>query len=299
MNQKSKRPNQAPGRTEGRGKGRGFQDRPAGPDDHPGKEYVIGRKPVAELLAQDPSRVDLVLLKKGLQGRDVQAVLESCKANKVRYRFVDAETLARVHPGHQGMAAQVADVSFADLDALLEATRKAPLPVLCALDKVQDTGNVGSLARTLWGLGGGGLLVVQHGAAHLGAGAVKASAGCIIKLPVARVTNLTQGLEQCKKAGFTVYGLAKGADIDPRQVLDGIRDQDKFLLPAVLVLGNEDKGVRPGVLAACDFVVELPLGRELDSYNVSQAAALCLSGMARAAWEKGQGPVISSRGPAE
>ena len=256
-----------------------------GVEENPGKEYVIGRKPVAELLAEDPSRADMVLLRKGLQGRDVQAVLEACKANGVRYKFVDQASLNRIHPSHQGMIAQVADVSFVDLDAVLETARSAPLPVLCALDKVQDTGNVGSLARTLWGLGGGGLVVVQHGAAHLGAGAVKSSAGCILKLPVARVTNLARTLENCKEAGFTVYGMARGADADPHRVLDGLLDQDKFLLPAILVLGNEDKGIRPGVLAACDFIIELPMKRALDSYNVSQAGALCLAGMARAAWK--------------
>lgn len=251
-----------------------------------GKQYVVGRKPVAELLAEDPSRVDMVLLKKGLQGKDVQTVLDACRDHRIRYKFTDAESLARVHPNHQGMIAQVADVSFADFGSVLEAGKAAPLPVLCALDKVQDTGNVGALARTLWGLGGGGLVVVQHGAAHLGAGAVKSSAGVIRKLPVARVTNLAQSLEACKNAGYTVYGLAKGADADPRNVLDGLTDWEKFLLPAVLVLGNEDKGVRPAVLAACDFIVELPMKRALDSYNVSQAAALCLGGLARRAWKK-------------
>lgn len=241
------------------------------------KNYVAGRKPVTELLQRSPGRVDLVNLRKGRVDAKIGAIVDLCSAAGIRYKFVDGVSLDRLYKGaHQGVVAQVAGLEYADFETLLTQAKSAPLPLVLILDRVQDTGNVGALARTLYALGGGGIVVPQHEGAYIGAGAIKASAGALNMLPVAKVVNVTRAVEQCAEQGWTTYcaGTSERAEnaFDPAIGLD---------LPAALVLGNEEKGVRPGVEKACDRTLEIPFARAFDSLNVSSAGAVLLSLFAR------------------
>jgi 23S rRNA (guanosine2251-2'-O)-methyltransferase len=138
---------------------------------------VAGRKPVRDLLESEPGRVDSLDFRRG-RGQALQPLIDVCKRLGLRHRFVEAAELDRLFPGnHQGVLARVAGLTFTDVEGLLEAARQAPLPLVLALDKVQDPGNVGVLARTLYALGGAGLMVAKHEGAYLGAAAVRASAG--------------------------------------------------------------------------------------------------------------------------
>ncbi|WP_442935497.1 TrmH family RNA methyltransferase [Nitratidesulfovibrio sp. 1201_IL3209] len=191
-------------------------------------------------------------------------------------------------PSHQGVIARVFDAGFADLGDILRDAPDAPLPLIVALDQVQDPGNVGTLARTLYALGAAGLVVVRHGGAALGGAAARAAAGALEKLPVAKVTNLARALDEADEAGYTVYaaggaaggaadGAAGGAGAD-RDGKPGSGPRNPFTeplrTPAVLVLGNEDTGIRPNVAKRCHFTLAIPMARDFDSLNVAQAGAI-------------------------
>lgn len=243
-------------------------------DAAPPADLLPGRKPVRELLEQQPAALDDVLLRQGLKGADVDAIVRAATAAGVRYHFVPVADLDRLFPGnHQGVLARLAAARLVGLDEVLAAARQAPLPVALALDRVQDPGNVGTLARTLYALGGGGLIVPRHEGARLGAGAAKASAGTLAKLPVAKVANLARALETAAEAGFLVAGAA--ADPEAQNALTARPD-----FPLILVLGNEDEGIRPGVLKRCQVRYRIPQARPLDSLNVAQAGAILLGRLA-------------------
>jgi 23S rRNA (guanosine2251-2'-O)-methyltransferase len=237
-------------------------------------ELLPGRKPVRERLEQQPDTVDDVLVRQGLRGPDVDAIVAAATAAGVRYRFVPAADLDRLFPGnHQGVLVRLAATRLAELTDVLDAARSAPLPVALALDRVQDPGNVGTLARTLYALGGGGIIVPRHEGARLGAGAAKASAGTLVRLPVAKVANLARALDAAEEAGFTIIGAAAGAEAE-----NVFTASPEF--PVILVLGNEDEGIRPGVLKRCQVRYRIPQARPLDSINVAQAGAVILGRLA-------------------
>ncbi len=249
---------------------------------------VAGRKPVREYLLASPEKVEALFLRKGLQGRDVEKMIAQCKARDIKYKFLSAPEMDKLFPGnHQGALLETASGRYVELPALFAALDEAPLPVILALDQVQDPGNLGTLARTLYGLGGGGLLTPKHESARLGAGAMRSSAGTLARLPVCRATNLSMALDACRERGLPVYGAAGaasagtgGADgaggvIEPRNVFTA-----SFDFPCALVLGGEDKGLRPGVAKRCDAFVAIPMARGLDSLNVAQAGAIILGRMA-------------------
>jgi len=116
--------------------------------------------------------------------------------------------------------------------------------------------------------GAAGLVVPERRAAAVTAAACKASAGAVEHLQVAHVRNLADWLAAAKAAGFWIWGADAEAKAAPWEVdLAG---------PTVLVLGGEGKGLRPRVAQSCDGLVALPQLGQIDSLNVSAAAAALL-----------------------
>lgn len=234
------------------------------------QQFVAGRKPVRELVGKAPEQVDALWLEKDLRGADISRIMQLCREAGLRYQLAPKKVLDRLFPGrHQGVLARVFAPGYVEEDTLLALAQKAALPLILALDQVQDPGNLGTLARTLHGLGGGGLLLPKHNSAALGEGAIKAAAGALWQLHICRATNMGRSLEQAREAGFSVYCADQGEGATP-YFFSPVR------FPAVLVLGGEDKGVRPGVRAHCDAALEIPLAGDMESLNVAQAGAMLM-----------------------
>ncbi len=177
-----------------------------------------------------------------------------------------AEELERLcgSPDHQGVVAEVDPYPYADPNALL----RRPGALIVALDQVQDPRNLGAVCRSAELAGAAGLVVPERRSAEITAVACKASAGAVEHLDVARVRNLADWLGEAKADGFWIWGADADATAAPWEVdLSG---------PTVLVLGGEGKGIRPRVAAACDSLIAFPRLGQLDSLNVSAAAAALL-----------------------
>jgi 23S rRNA (guanosine2251-2'-O)-methyltransferase len=235
------------------------------------EDVVPGKKPVRELLETAPRRVDAVVMRRDRHGKDMSEILDLCRAAGVRFKFAPKEDLDRLcgAASHQGVAALLAAAPLADLGDVLDSGLCAPLPVVLALDQVQDTGNVGALARTLYALGGGGMVIPKHEAARLGPGAARASAGALSRLAVHKAVNLSRALETFSERGYAIV-----CATDDPDAADAFTA--RLPLPMVLVLGNEDKGIRSCVVKRCDLKLRIPFARQFDSLNVAQAGAVIL-----------------------
>ena len=199
-----------------------------------------------------------------------------CYVLYINGKKVGDDVLSRMaaHVGHQGVIARLREASFMTWEDFLIQAASAPLPLIVALDQVQDPGNVGTLARTLFAMGGAGLVLPKHNSAFLGPGARRSAAGALERLPLTQVVNLSRAVKDARDAGFVTCAAQKVEDsIDPLV--------EKLPLPALLVLGNEEKGVRPGVLKHCDCSLCIPFRRDFDSLNVAQAGAILISCFAR------------------
>jgi 23S rRNA (guanosine2251-2'-O)-methyltransferase len=179
---------------------------------------------------------------------------------------------------HQGVVAVVAPVAYADLDEMLagiaptlDAVREAK-PVLVALDEVEDPRNFGAILRSAVAAGTAGAIVPERRMAPLSAVAIKASAGTALQIPVARVSNLVDAIQQLKERGYWVVGLADDADGEKATTV-WTYDWDR---PVVVVVGNEGSGLRPGVRAACDALATIPMRGPAESLNASVAAGIAL-----------------------
>jgi 23S rRNA (guanosine2251-2'-O)-methyltransferase len=163
---------------------------------------------------------------------------------------------------HQGLAAEVAPYPYAAADDLLGRDRA----LLVALDEVTDPHNLGAVARVCEGAGVDGLLITRRRSAAVTPAVCRASAGAVEHLAIAQVENLAETLIRSRRPGLWSYAADAGGD-PPYDRLD-YRDGTVF------VLGAEGRGLRPRVRSSCDAIATIPMQGQVDSLNVSTAAAV-------------------------
>jgi 23S rRNA (guanosine2251-2'-O)-methyltransferase len=224
---------------------------------HPVREAARGRRAVRGLHATPAALEDLA---------DVAARLrdDGCAVNEVD----PAALRALVGTGdHQGVVAEVDPFPYVTMDDLFaEARRREEPPLVLCLDQVTDPHNLGAIARVADASGATGLLVPEHRSARVTAAAVKASAGALEHVLVARCTNLANEIERAKGASVWSYAATERGTTDwtDADLADG----------ALLVLGAEGPGIRPRVEATCDVHVRIPMAGAVASLNVSTVAAI-------------------------
>lgn len=189
---------------------------------------------------------------------------------EARPEVADARRIEEIceSPDHQGVCAEAAAYPYVDAKSLLEP---ADALVVC-LDEVQDPHNLGAVCRVAESAGAAGMAIPERRSAEVTPVACKTSAGAVEHLPIARVPNLANWLEEAKQADAWVYGAATGPESAPY-------DSPDYGGRVVLVLGSEGRGLRPRVAASCDALIALPQRGRVSSLNVSTAAAAILYGI--------------------
>lgn len=180
-----------------------------------------------------------------------------------------AHDLSRLVPRdapHQGLVVEVSPLPGPLLAELLAgAAAGRPLVVL---DQVTDPHNVGAIMRSALAFDALGLVTQDRHAPPESGSLAKAASGALEKLPWCRVVNLARALDEIAAAGFWRIGLAGEADTILAEALGPER--------VALVLGAEGSGLRPNTASHCDSLARLPIGADVESLNVSNAAAVAL-----------------------
>ncbi|HET8714967.1 MAG TPA: 23S rRNA (guanosine(2251)-2'-O)-methyltransferase RlmB, partial [Holophagaceae bacterium] len=171
---------------------------------------------------------------------------------------------------HQGVLGEGSPFAYADFNRLLAAVQgKGPEALLLALDGVTDPHNLGAILRSAAAAGVDGVVIPERRSAQVNETVVRASAGTAGRVPVARVVNLGRALDDLKAAGAWLYGLAAG----PGSV-DYLGEP--FDRATVLVMGAEGEGLHQKIAERCDRLVRIPMPSQVESLNVSAAAAVAL-----------------------
>ena len=174
---------------------------------------------------------------------------------------------------HQGVIALAAEKEYCEVEDILEIAKErgeAPLIVIC--DGITDPYNLGAIIRCAECCGAHGLIIPKRRAVGLTPLVTKASAGAIEHLAVAKVSNIASTVEQLKKLGVWTYAAEAGGESLYKTDLKG---------PCAIVLGSEGEGVSQLVRKTCDAVISIPMYGQVNSFNVSTAAAILLAEVAR------------------
>ena len=235
------------------------------------RDIIIGINPVTEALRSGRPIQRLLVAEQRKTDRDVQAILRLAKSGGVEVRMTTRDALNREAPqaAHQGVVAFASAREYAQLDDILQLpAQKGQAPLFLVLDGVEDPRNLGAILRTAEAAGVHGVIIPERRAVGLTETVGKAAAGALEYVPVVKVVNITNTIEELKKSGVWVVGAEAGGD---RAYWDA-----DFVRPTALVLGGEDKGVRKLVREHCDYLVSLPLMGNINSLNVSVAAGALL-----------------------
>jgi len=235
-------------------------------------QIIYGRHPVLAALRRAETPLEEVMVAQGASGKWLSEVRQLAKALGVRLRVQDRAALDRLcgTPHHQGVMARRAVYVYRSQDQLLDCVAALPEPaLLVAADGLTDPMNLGNLCRSALAAGAHGLIIPKDRAVGVTPAVAKAAAGALEYLAVYRVTNLADTLRRLKDSGLFIIG----TDARAPQSLYGA-DLTGAL---ALVVGSEDKGMRPRVRQQCDLILNIPLAAaEIGSLNAATAGAVAL-----------------------
>lgn len=233
------------------------------------EEMIIGKNPILTALRAGRP-IHKIMISDQLQAQAAKDIQGAAKKTKAVIQRVPRKKLDQLSAGkHQGLIAFVSAYEYQSVDAILQrAEEKNELPLLLLLDELEDPHNLGAILRTADAVGAHGIVIPKHRAASLTETVAKASAGAIEHVPVARVTNMAQTIDELKEEQIWVVGTDEAGAEDYR-TLDG-------QTAMALVIGNEGKGISRLVKDKCDWLVQLPMSGSISSLNASVAAALLM-----------------------
>ena len=232
------------------------------------EEFTIeGRNAVIEAF-RSGKPIDKVFILDGCQDGPMVTIRREAKKKDVMIKYVTKERLDQMSETgkHQGVIAYAAAYEYAEVSDILEkAKEKGEDPFIFILDNIEDPHNLGAIIRTANLAGAHGVIIPKNRAVGLTATVAKASAGALNYTPVAKVTNLSQTIEELKKEGLWFVCADMDGEIMYRQNLTG---------PIGLVIGTEGEGVGRLVKSKCDLVARIPMQGDIDSLNASVAAGV-------------------------
>ena len=234
------------------------------------ENLLSGRNPIREAIKTGRDIEKLMVAEGDLSG-SAREILSMAKNAGIIVQTVERSRLDQITRNHQGMIAFASAFAYSNLDEILNtAKERNEAPFIVILDKITDPMNLGAIIRSAACVGAHGVIVQQHRAVGLTPSAVRASAGAVEHVKVARVTNINQTIRELKSLGIWVYAAdVKGEDY--RKV--------NFSGACALVIGSEGEGISQLTLDLCDQAVSIPMSGVIDSLNASVAAGILLYGI--------------------
>lgn len=238
-------------------------------------DIIIGRNAVREAL-KSGRPADSLIVARGERGGALLPIIAQCREKGIIVKEADVKKLDFMcgHANHQGVilvAAAHEYSSVEDIFALAKERNESPFIVIC--DSIEDPHNLGAIIRTAECCGVHGIIIPERRSVSLSGIVGKASAGALEYVPVARVTNLVNTINDIKKRGVWVYA----ADMSG----ESFRKVD-FSGAVAVVVGSEGSGIRPLVRESCDSTVSIPMKGKINSLNVSVAAGILMSAVSAA-----------------
>ncbi len=233
------------------------------------QEFIYGVHPVQQALDTGKRRCYKLVIEEGRPNTRLAALLKQAQPLNIKVEVLPRPVFRKKYrtEKHQGIIGYFSPVETWALEPLVEeAFRQTPFPTLALLDSIQDPQNLGAIIRSAYVLGVQGIVIPKHRSAVINETVSKCSAGAVESLPVATVSNLAQSIETLKKLKFWVVGL----DMSGATPLHDF----EFNMPVAVLIGGEEKGIRPLLKKACDFTVAIPMAGSLGSLNASAASAV-------------------------
>ena len=231
-------------------------------------DQIEGRNSVLELL-ESGKDVNKIFVTRGEKHGSINKILGIAKERKIIVVEKDKKQMDEMaqEENHQGVIAIVPPFEYVEISDILEvAKERNEDPFVIVLDGIEDPHNLGSIIRTAETAGVHGVIIPKRRAVSVNSTVNKASAGAVEHMKIARVTNISDAIEELKQAGLWVCGTA----VDTNKYY---YNQDLTGALAI-VIGNEGKGIGEKVKKNCDFLVKIPMKGKVQSLNASVSTGI-------------------------
>lgn len=239
------------------------------------EELVFGKNNVTELLLSETT-VDRVYLAGDPKNNNYKKIVALCKSKSVPIVHTDANAINRKAPNvnHQGVIAYCAQKEYSSVEDILKvAEERGEPPFIIVADEIVDPHNLGAILRSADAFGAHGVIISKRRAVGLTPSVAKASGGAIHYIPVARVANLVQTVEELKEKNIWVYGCdMAGQNVYYEQDYSG---------GVALIVGSEESGISRLLREKCDFFVRIPMKGKISCLNASVAASVIMQEIAK------------------
>lgn len=226
---------------------------------------VYGKNPVLERLKADPKSIQKLYVQDGQA--DAGYLYKKAKKWGIPVHAMPKSKMDKLsrNLNAQGVMAEIGEFLYTDYSALLDAALSKNI-CLVFLDGLTDPQNLGGILRSLACLGGFAIILPTHDSVSVTESVLRVACGGDNFVPVSRVANLGKALKEAKDEGFFIAGTVVADGEDLRTV--------KFSFPLGLVIGSEQKGIRPIVQKYLDQAVTLPMAQSRLSLNAAHAATV-------------------------
>ena len=231
-------------------------------------DQIEGRNSVLELL-ESGKDINKIYVTRGERHGSINKILGIAKERKIIVVEKDKRQMDEMaqEENYQGVIAIVPPFEYVEIqDILQEAVERKEDPFILILDGIEDPHNLGSIIRTAETAGVHGIIIPKRRAVSVNSTVNKASAGAVEHMKIARVTNISDAIEELKQAGLWICG----TDINSEKYY---YNQD-LTGPLGIVIGNEGKGISAKVKKNCDFNVKIPMKGKVTSLNASVSTGI-------------------------
>ena len=233
-------------------------------------DQIEGRNSVLELL-ESGKDINKIFITRGEKHGSINKILGIAKERKIIVVEKDKRQMDEMaqEENYQGVIAIVPPFEYVEIEDILRtAKEREEEPFVLILDGIEDPHNLGSIIRTAETAGVHGIIIPKRRAVSVNSTVNKTSAGAVEHMKIARVTNISDAIEELKQAGLWICG----TDVET----DKYYYNQDLTGPLGIVIGNEGKGISDKVKKNCDFLVKIPMKGKVKSLNASVSTGIVL-----------------------
>ncbi len=228
-------------------------------------DVIFGKNSVLEALIAGNREINKILISKNIHSDNkLNKIKDLAKEKGIIFQFVGKEKFQPYEEfNHQGIIAQISPIEYKDLDEFLEEKQEG-YSSLVILDGIEDSHNLGAIIRTCVCAGVSGIVIPSRRNVQVNATVEKTSAGAINHIPIIKVNSLVNAVQKLKNSDWWVVA----ADANAK---DNYYDVNYTDMNFAIIMGAEHAGVSKSLLKLSDFVVKIPMLKDFNSLNVSNA----------------------------
>lgn len=228
------------------------------------KEIIYGKNAVLEALVAGNREINKILIANNIHSDNkLNQIKQLAKEKGIVFQFVAREKFQQwAEFNHQGVVAQISPIKYADLDEFLET--KHEHASLVVLDGVEDSHNLGAIIRTCVCAGVSAIIIPSRRNVQINSIVEKTSAGAVNHIPIIKVNSLVSAIQKLKNSDWWVIA----TDASAKDNYYNINYSD---MNFALIMGAEHAGVSKSLIKEADFLVKIPMLKDFNSLNVSNA----------------------------